>query len=75
MNVQLRQALFGSACKCDGGMYLIIEPNGRSWALMHAAFNQCLEADLIAILRGKITLNISTAKDTAGTLGGAMLVI
>ena len=56
-------------------MYLIIELNGRSWALMQAAFNQRLETDLIPVLWGKITLNISTAKDTAGTLGGAMLVI
>ena len=46
-----------------------------AWALMQAAFNQRLEADLIPVLRGKITVNISTANDTAGMLGAAMLVI
>ena len=44
-----------------------------AWALMQAAFNQRLEADLIPVLRGKITVNISTANDTAGMLGAAML--
>jgi len=46
-----------------------------AWALMHAAFNQRLEADLIPVLRGKITVNISTANDTAGMLGAAMLSV
>jgi glucokinase len=46
-----------------------------AWALMQAAFNQRLEADLIPILRGKITVNISTANDTAGMLGAAMLSV
>ena len=46
-----------------------------AWALMQAAFNQRLEADLIPVLRGKITVNISTANDTAGMLGAAMLSV
>lgn len=46
-----------------------------AWALMQAAFNQRLEADLIPVLRGKITVNISTANDTAGMLGAAMLAV
>jgi glucokinase len=46
-----------------------------AWALMQATFNQRLEADLIPVLRGKITVNISTANDTAGMLGAAMLSV
>lgn len=46
-----------------------------AWALMQATFNQRLEADLIPVLRGKITVNISTANDTAGMLGAAMLAV
>ena len=46
-----------------------------AWALMQAAFNQRLEADLIPVLRGKITVKISTANDTAGVLGAALLAL
>lgn len=46
-----------------------------AWALIQAAFNQRLETDLIPVLRGKITVNISTANDTAGMLGAAMLSV
>lgn len=46
-----------------------------AWALMQATFNQRLEADLIPVLRDKITVNISTANDTAGMLGAAMLSV
>lgn len=44
-----------------------------AWPLMQSVFNQRLEADLIPVLRGKITVKISTADDTAGMLGAAML--
>jgi glucokinase len=44
-----------------------------AWSLMQAAFNQRLEADLIPVLRGEITVKISTADDSAGMLGAAML--
>lgn len=44
-----------------------------SWDLMRHSFDTQLEADLIAVLRGKIQVSISTAGDTAGMLGAAML--
>jgi glucokinase len=44
-----------------------------AWPLMEKAFTQRLEADLIPVLRGKIQVKISTANDTAGMLGAAML--
>jgi glucokinase len=44
-----------------------------AWPLMHQAFNQRLDADLIPALRGNIQVKISTAGDTAGMLGAAML--
>ncbi len=46
-----------------------------AWSLMQKTFNQRLEADLIAVLRGKIQVKISTANDTAGILGAAMLAL
>ena len=49
-------------------VYLIIGPNGRSWASMQAASDQRLEADLLPVLRGKITVKISTVNDTAAIL-------
>jgi glucokinase len=45
----------------------------QAWPLMQATFNARLQADLIPVLRGKIQLNISSADDTAGMLGAAML--
>jgi glucokinase len=44
-----------------------------AWNLIQSAFNQRLEADLIPVLRGKISVKISTANDTAGMLGASML--
>lgn len=44
-----------------------------AWGLMKKTFTQRLEADLIAVLRGKIQIKISTAQDQAGMLGAAML--
>lgn len=44
-----------------------------AWDLMQRAFNARLNQDLIPVLRGKITVKISTANDTAGMLGAAML--
>ena len=44
-----------------------------AWPLMQSAFNQRLVADLIPVLRGKIIVKTSTANDTAGMLGAAML--
>ena len=44
-----------------------------AWSLMQTPFNQRLQADLVPVLLGKITVNISTANDTAGMLGAALL--
>lgn len=44
-----------------------------SWDLMRDSFHAQLEADLIAVLRGKVNVSVSTAGDTAGMLGAAML--
>jgi glucokinase len=46
-----------------------------AWGLMQAAFEARLNADLIPVLRGKIAVKISTAHDTAGMLGAAMLAL
>ena len=46
-----------------------------AWPLMQSAFNQRLDADLIPVLRGKIIVKTSTANDTAGMLGAALLAL
>lgn len=46
-----------------------------AWHLMQASFNAQLDADLIAVLRGKINVKVSSAEDSAGMLGAAMLSI
>jgi glucokinase len=47
----------------------------HAWHLMESAFNTKLQADLIPVLRDKITVKISIANDTAGMLGAAMLTL
>ena len=44
-----------------------------AWPLMQKSFNHRFNADLIPALRGDIKVKISTAEDTAGMLGAAML--
>lgn len=44
-----------------------------SWNLMQENFHAQLNADLIAVLRGKIQVKVSSAGDIAGMLGAAML--
>ncbi len=44
-----------------------------AWPLMQSAFSARLNADLIPALRGNIQIKISSADDTAGMLGAAML--
>lgn len=46
-----------------------------SWHLMQNSFNTQLDADLIAVLRGKVTVKVSQAGDIAGMVGAAMLSI
>ncbi len=45
----------------------------HAWHLMQKGFDDQLDDDLIPVLRDKITVKISTANDTAGMLGAAML--
>jgi glucokinase len=47
----------------------------QAWDLMQNAFNARLDKDLIPVLRGKISIKISSANDTAGMLGAAMLAL
>jgi glucokinase len=47
----------------------------HAWHLMQNTFNARLKTDLIPVLRDKITVKISTADDTAGMLGAAMLAL
>lgn len=49
-----------------GGMSL-------AWPLMQVAFDARLQADLIPVLRNKITIKISDAGDQAGIIGAALL--
>ncbi|HOY69362.1 MAG TPA: ROK family protein [Methylotenera sp.] len=44
-----------------------------AWPLMKKAFSARLEADLIAVLRNKIDIKLSTSGDVAGMLGAAAL--
>ncbi len=44
-----------------------------SWPLMQPAFEQRLQADLIAVLRNKINIQISSNDDQAGIIGAALL--
>ena len=44
-----------------------------AWPLMQQIFKTRLDADLIPALRGGIQVKISTAEDTAGMLGAALL--
>lgn len=44
-----------------------------AWPLMEQTFKTRLDADLMPALRGHIQVEISTAEDTAGMLGAAML--
>ncbi len=45
----------------------------QAWPLMQAVFDARLQADLIPVLRGKIIVKISSAEDSAGMLGAALL--
>lgn len=44
-----------------------------AWKLMQKPFTQRLDADLIPVLRGKLSVKLSAAHDQAGMLGAAML--
>jgi glucokinase len=47
----------------------------HAWNLMQSVFNARFQADLIPVLRDKISVKISNANDTSGMLGAAMLAL
>lgn len=47
----------------------------HAWHLMRDSFDARLDADLIAVLRGKLTVTPSHSHDTAGMLGAAQLAL
>jgi len=47
----------------------------HAWHLMKAAFDTRLDADLIPVLRGKLSVTPSQTHDTAGMLGAAQLAL
>jgi glucokinase len=69
----LAQALASMLKVADVSQVVIGGGMVGAWDLMQNAFNARLNKDLISVLRGKITVKISTANDTAGMLGAAML--
>jgi glucokinase len=71
----LAQALASIAKVIDVSNVVIGGGMTGAWSLMEKSFNARLEADLIPVLRGKISVKISTANDTAGMLGAAMLAL
>jgi glucokinase len=71
----LAQALASILKVVDVQNVLIGGGMSHAWHLMESAFNTRFQADLIPVLRDKITVKISTANDTAGMLGVAMLTL
>ncbi len=71
----LAQALASIAKLLDIKNVVIGGGMTAAWPLMQQAFQTRLDADLIPALRGGIQVKISTAEDTAGILGAAMLAL
>ncbi|MEQ1598614.1 MAG: ROK family protein [Methylotenera sp.] len=69
----LAQALASILKVVDAQTVVIGGGMSGAWLLMKSAFDARFEADLIPVLRDKITVKISTTNDTAGMLGAAML--
>ena len=44
-----------------------------AWPLLQPRFDECLDADLIPALRGRIRVTLAQAGDQAGMLGAALL--
>jgi glucokinase len=71
----LAQALASMLKVADVSQVVIGGGMVGAWDLMQHAFNARLNQDLIPVLRGKITVKISTANDQSGMLGAAMLAL
>jgi glucokinase len=69
----LASALAHIAKVVDVGDVVIGGGMSAAWPLMQAAFEQCLNEDLIPALRGKVKVRLSQAQDQAGIIGAAML--
>lgn len=70
---KLAQALASILKIVDVSRVVIGGGMSRAWPLMEAAFWARLEADLIPVLRGKVSVVISTSGDQAGMIGAALL--
>ena len=73
--IALAQALASILKVIDVNNVVIGGGMSHAWHLMQSVFNVRLQADLIPVLRDKVTIKISTANDTAGMLGAAMLTL
>lgn len=70
---RLAQALAHILKVVDVGQVVIGGGMSLAWPLMREAFQQRLETDLIPVLRGRVSISISTLDDQAGIIGAAML--
>lgn len=70
---KLAQALASMLKVADVGQVVIGGGMASAWHLMQANFFTRLDQDLIPVLRGKISVNISRSGDVAGMLGAAKL--
>lgn len=70
---QLANALASILKIIDVGQVVLGGGVMAAWSLMAEAFAQRLDADLIPVLRGKITVTPADSQDIAGMLGAALL--
>lgn len=70
---KLGQALAHILKVIDVGQVIIGGGMSKAWPLMQHAFNQRLQADLVPVLRDKISIKISDNDDRAGIIGAALL--
>lgn len=71
----LAQTLASILKVADTSQVVIGGGMSHAWYLMQKSFNDQMYHDLIPVLRDKISIKISTANDTAGMLGAAMLAL
>jgi glucokinase len=69
----LAQALAHIVKVVDVGHIVIGGGMSQAWPLMQSAFDQRLQADMIPVLRDKVSIRISTSGDQAGIIGAALL--
>ncbi|HEY8117776.1 MAG TPA: ROK family protein [Methylophilaceae bacterium] len=69
----LAQAVAHIVKVVDVGQVVVGGGVSQAWHLMQKAFDQRLQADLIPVLRDKVTVTISSSGDQAGIIGAALL--